>query len=178
MQHNKNSENEYRHIFIDLNILNNKRLHKKLEKLNCNQSIETHIFHEFGEYLVNEKMYDVTNIPINSYKTTLQYNNKTIHGGVNVYNQTQYAKKEIAQIPLEHKTVFIQKNEYTINDKSKVLFIIEKHIIFEENMHDYELLFDDESNIHYTNFYFMINKDVETSYFIKEDLFSLVSILN
>ena len=168
-------QKKYKQIFIEIpNIFKKiKKIHDYLQY----KTKDTYIIHEYGKMMVLvNNIIDVTNIPIDCYKKTIQFKENEEDVYVNTYLEKK--DKNVFNIPEKHKLLKTEKSIYKLSEKSCVEFIIEKHIEIDENTDIYDLDFNDKNNIIHSEYYFKLNDADENSYFVKEELFSFLHYLN
>lgn len=175
-QQKKNVTSFKKQIFIE--IPNMKKKQKKINKFLIDTHEQVKIIHKNGELLVTNKgLHDTTNIQCESYKRMLKYNNDTdITMYVNKFENTK--THSVCQIPYHHNVIKQRIQTYKLNSEGKVTLYIEKSIVFDETMKDYETNLDDDDNDIIYNYYFMLENENEDSYFIKEDIFAFLNSLN
>lgn len=162
-------------LFVEIpNVL--KKL-KKIERYTNSKQTLNYIIHEYGKYAItHNNIIDVTNIPFQCYDKTLTYKDNLVKVFINKFNKQQI--KNMSHIPINKFLVRTEKTLYKLHDTANVTFVIENHIVFNENSQFYDLDFNDEDNDTQTEYYFEIDNDSEDSYFVKEDIFSFLKHLN
>lgn len=163
----------YKHLYCNIN----KSKLKKLDKFIHTIDIYNKVVHSFGEYKIEQNsIIDITNIPKQYYIKNIVFNGLSKEFYINDY--TVKDKKNINHIPYQHNIIHTKKTTHKLNNKSQVLFIIEKSIIINENSDILDIDFDDNDNKIFKEYYFVIRNNSEDSHFIKEDIFAFLNYLN
>jgi hypothetical protein len=163
----------YKHLYCNIN----KSKLKKLDKFIHNIDIYNKVVHSFGEYKIeHNSIIDITNIPIQYYKKNINFNGLSKEFYINDYIVQD--NKYMHHIPYQHNIIHTKKITHKLNNKSQVLFIIEKNIMIDENSDILDIDFDDNDNKIFKEYYFVIRNNSEDSHFIKEDIFAFLNYLN
>lgn len=173
-----NNESYFKQIFIQM-----PNIYKKLKKIQDKKVKEysyNSLIHSYGLIDVkNDELYNNHNIiPSKSYKNVLNFENTEIPIFINEYNDYNKVTRDITHIPFDSEKIKTKIVEYKLNDKSKITLVLEYIIKFNDEVHSYDLDFDDCDNNVIKSYYFKIFNDSENSHFIKEDIFSFYNHLN
>lgn len=163
----------YKHLYCNIN----KSKLKKLDKFIHTIDIYNKIVHSFGEYKIEQNsIIDITNIPKQYYKKNIDFNGLSKEFHINHYILQN--NKHVHHIPYQHNIIHTKKTTHKLNNKSEVLFIIEKNIIIDQNSDILDIDVDDNDNQTFNDYYFVIRNNSEDSHFIKEDIFAFLNYLN
>ena len=162
-------------IFIEIANLDKKI--KKLKDYLFSIEINNYIITEYGKYLITDHdIVNITNIPNKCHKHQCILNDDLIDMFINTFENQE--TKIVSHIPLNKQIIKTEKTTYKLNKKSNLSFIIEKHILVDNETKSYDLDFNDKENNVLSEYYFILENDNEYSHFFKEDISSFLKHLN